>query len=48
MGIEFAPRGGTRPTAGVSIRCRPGSLTGRQNTDNNQMRRPIGPDAHFD
>ncbi len=39
MEIEFAPRGDTRPTPGVSICCRPGALTGRQNTDNNQMHR---------
>jgi len=37
--MEFAPRGGTRPTAGVSIRCTPGALTGRQNTENYQMHR---------
>ncbi len=35
----LAPRGGTRPTPGVSIRCRPGVLTGRQNTANNPMHR---------
>ena len=39
MGIEYAPRPGTRPTSAISIRCRPGALTGRQNTDNNQMHR---------
>ena len=32
-------RQGTRPGAGVSIRCRPGDLSGRQNTDNNPMHR---------
>ena len=37
MEVEFAPRGGTRLPAGVSIRCRRSALTGRQNTDNNQM-----------
>jgi len=29
VGGEFAPRGDTRPTAGVCNRCRPGALTGR-------------------
>jgi len=43
VGIELAPRGGTRPTPGVSILCRPGALAGRQNTDNNQMDRPGRP-----
>ncbi len=39
VGIEFAPRGGTGPTAGASIRCGPGAVTGRHNTDNIQMHR---------
>lgn len=41
MGIEFAPRLGTRPAAGVPMRCRPGALTGRKNTDNNPMHRRV-------
>jgi len=32
-------RQGTRPTAGITIRCRPGALAGRENPDNRQMHR---------